>query len=152
MAYRIETGIPPRQKMDRAKRRQRIAPKRGRMEDPRHLDLIRQLPCLVSGIMPAEPAHIRFASATFAKPITGIGQKPDDKWTVPLCPWLHTICSSAQHREGEEIWWEERGFSPLMVASNLYSASVALREAKTTAEEIVRHLTAIVHAARRHVR
>ena len=50
-----------------------------------HLDMIRQLPCILSG-RPAEAAHIRYADAKHNKTETGAGRKPDDCWTVPLAP------------------------------------------------------------------
>ncbi|GAB4071673.1 hypothetical protein KHC28_00100 [Ancylobacter sonchi] len=150
MAHRISSGIPPRQKNDRPKKARRVAPERGRLEDPLHLALLRQLPCLVSGRTPAgEAAHIRFASAMFHKPVTGISIKPDDKWAVPLSAWFHTVSRDAQHRHGEEGWWEDRGINPLVVASNLFAASVALRDARVAEAEIVERLTAIVEEARR---
>ena len=149
MAWRIDTGIRPRLKGPRAKNERKSRPPRGRMEDPAHLKLIRQLPCLVSGRAPAgEAAHIRYASALYGKSVTGTGIKPDDKWAVPLCAWFHTMSSDAQHRHGEEGWWEERDINPLLVASQLYSASVALRAAKVLEPDIIAALSRIVLDAR----
>lgn len=86
---------------------------------PGHLDDIRQLPCILSG-RPAEAAHIRYADQKWGKPITGMGQKPADKWTVPLCPELHRLLKGCQHDENERKWWEQFGIDPLYVASMLY--------------------------------
>ncbi len=83
----------------------------------------------------------------YGKPVTGIGTKPDDKWAVPLCAWFHTISSEAQHRFGEEWWWEQRNIDPLFVASKLYAASVTMRDARIAEAEIVPALGKIVLTA-----
>lgn len=148
MAGRIDTGIRPKLKTARPKTGRRPKPPRTRLEDSEHLKIIRQLPCLVSGKTPAgEAAHIRYASAIYGKPVTGIGVKPDDKWVVPLCAWFHTISSEAQHRFGEEWWWEQRNIDPLFVASKLYAASVTMRDARMAEPEIVQALGKIVLSA-----
>ena len=150
MASRIVSGIAPALKSARPPQGPKHRAPRARLEDKEHLRLIRLLPCLASGDAPAgEVAHVRFASAAFGKPITGTGTRPDDKWTVPLCPRLHTMASDAQHRSGEEWWWEQRDINPLLVASRLYEWSVAMREAHQPDEEIVRKLSQIVNECRR---
>lgn len=84
-----------------------------------HLDLIRRLPCLLSG-RTAEAAHIRYADAKHGKPEAGMGHKPEDKWTVPLCPELHRLAKECQHNGNERKWWEQFGVDPLAVALDLY--------------------------------
>ncbi|MDQ0305284.1 hypothetical protein J2S75_004336 [Ancylobacter polymorphus] len=149
MTFRIATEIGPRLKTDRPRRPRRPRELRARLEDADHLRLIRALPCLISGHTPAgQAAHIRYANAQFGKAITGIGVKPDDKWTVPLCAWEHTESSGAQHRFGEETWWIERGIDPLQVASNLYACSLALRAMRTDEGTIIQALTHIIQNAR----
>lgn len=150
MASRIVTGIAPALKSARPPKGPKYRPPRARLEDPEHLRLIRLLPCLASGEMPAgEAAHVRYASAAYGKPITGTGTRPDDKWAVPLCPRLHTMSSDAQHRSGEEWWWEERNINPLLVAVRLYERSVSMREAGEPEEAIIRKLSQIVNESRR---
>ncbi|MCS0497916.1 hypothetical protein [Ancylobacter mangrovi] len=152
MAFRIETGVRPNLKSARRKRQRPLPAPRARLKDETHLRILRQLPCLVSGTAPAgEAAHIRYASALHGKGITGIGTKPDDKWAVPLCVWLHTMSSGAQHRDGEEWWWEERGIDPLFIAAQLYAVSVAMRDAKVPEHDVVRQLTRMVIDFRRNV-
>lgn len=149
MTYRVATEIKPRLKSDRPRRQRRPRDLRARLEDADHLRLIRALPCLISGYTPAgQAAHIRYANAQFGKEITGIGVKPDDKWTVPLCAWEHTESSGAQHRFGEEAWWIDRGIDPLQVASNLYACSLALRAMRMDEGSIIQALTLIIHNAR----
>jgi hypothetical protein len=86
---------------------------------PGHLDDIRKLPCLLSG-RPAEAAHIRYADAEYSKPETGMGQKPHDKWTVPLCPELHRLLKGCQHDSAERDWWHQFGIDPCLIALALY--------------------------------
>ena len=150
MASRIVSGIAPALKSARPPKGLKHRAPRARLEDLEHLRLIRLLPCLTSGETPAgEAAHVRYASAAYGKPITGGSTRPDDKWTVPLCPRLHTMSSDAQHRSGEEWWWEERNINPLLVAVRLYERSVFMREASAGEDEIVRQLSRIIIDARR---
>lgn len=159
MAARIvpEGGWPPcRQKSARPERARKPARERGRQEDPEHLDLIRDLPCLASGAFPSvrrrnDAAHVRYSSAAFVK-AGAIGAKPDDRWTVPLAPDVHQGNRDAQHSNGEEWWWEERGINPLRVADQLYAVSTALRLGRAPREDIVRALTNIVIKARAEAR
>lgn len=88
-------------------------------KSPTHLDLIRQLPCLLSG-RPAEAAHIRYADSAHGKAETGMGRKPDDKWVVPLCPELHRLATACQHSADERKWWEQFKVDPLRVAEELW--------------------------------
>lgn len=130
---------------------------RGRQEDPEHLDLVRDLPCLATGALPTasrrnEAAHVRYSSATFGKSNPGGGAKPDDRWTVPLAPHVHQGTRDAQHANGEEWWWEERGINPLRIADQLYAVSSALRMGGSPRDDIVRALTNIVNKARAEAR
>lgn len=127
----------------------RPARERGRQEDATHLALIRRLPCLITGERErVEAAHIRYSSALFGKVNPG-GAKPDDRWTVPLCARLHTQASDAQHRHGEEWWWEERGINPLLIAQRLHDLSAGLRAARQSEDTILAAMTAIIERARK---
>ncbi len=89
-------------------------------KSPSHLDLVRQLPCILSG-RPAEAAHLRFADAAHNKPETGVGRKPDDMWCLPLAPELHRLNKGCQHDCGDErAWWAAFGIDPLAVARSLW--------------------------------
>jgi hypothetical protein len=89
--------------------------------DLSYLALVRQLPCLHCGMIPSEAAHIRMASAAFGKS-SGLGKKPADKFSVPLCAEHHRLGRDAQHARGERQWWEALGINPLNVATLLYEA------------------------------
>lgn len=153
MALRIipEGGWPaPGLKTARPDRPRKAAKARGRQEDPAHLALIRRLPCLITGERErVEAAHVRYSSALHGKTNPGTGAKPDDRWTVPLCARLHTEAADAQHRAGEEWWWEARGINPLLIAQRLHDLSTGLRAAGQPEDIIVAAMTAIVERARR---
>jgi len=155
MALRIvpEDGYQPLgQKTARPDRTRKPKRERGRQEDPAHLDLVRDLPCLVTGALPTiarrnDAAHIRYSSAAYGK-AGATGAKPSDQWVVPLAPHVHQGNKDAQHSNGEEWWWEERGINPLRVADQLYAVSTALRLGGSAREDIIRHMTGVVERAR----
>ena len=94
--------------------------KRPRKEDTDHLEFIRRLPCLVSGSgFYVEAAHIRYGDQSYGKRETGAGEKPDDRWCVPLQRLAH----EDQHKHGEREWWQSIGIDPLRVACALWGAS-----------------------------
>lgn len=97
--------------------------KKPRREDSAHLKFIRELPCLVSGEFPVHAAHIRYKAPEHGKRETGMQEKPDDRWTVPLAARLHTDGHEAQHKAGERAWWAERGIDPCSVALALWGIS-----------------------------
>ena len=86
---------------------------------PDYLALIRKLPCLSCDNDPAgEAAHVRYMGTLQRdiKPITGIGIKPGDLWTLPLC---HR-CHMRQHEIGEDRFWHGLGLNPLTIAMDLW--------------------------------
>lgn len=91
--------------------------KRPRQHDADHLAFVRQLPCIVCGDdLTVEAAHIRFSDLHAGKRSTGMAEKSDDKFTVPLC----SKCHRAQHRCSERGWWEAKAIDPVKVALALY--------------------------------
>lgn len=95
-----------------------------RMEDPAHLAFIRKLPSVISGQTPCEAAHIRAGSALHRKKHTGIGQKSDDSWTLPLTKEEHRDGPESQHAHGDELeWWRSHGIDPFELAIRLYEVS-----------------------------
>lgn len=91
-----------------------------RQHNDRHLDFIRQLPCVICGDNTStEAAHIRMMDPSIGKPMTGIGTKPDDKFTLPLCGRHHR----EQHAMREFTFWDEKGIDPVKKALALYSVS-----------------------------
>ena len=76
--------------------------KHPRQKSPAHLAFIRQLPCVVCGDNTSvEAAHIRMGRRWCAKRATGMSEKPDDSWAVPLCGKHHRV----QHDVGEHYFW-----------------------------------------------
>jgi len=91
-----------------------------RKHDKGHLDFIRGLPCVTCGDdTSTEAAHVRMMDPTIGKPMTGIGTKPHDKFTVPLC----SECHRTQHEQSEEDFWEGHGIDPVKLSLALYSVS-----------------------------
>lgn len=91
-----------------------------RIHDEQHLAFIRGLPCLVcQNNIETEAAHIRYADPSIAKPVTGIGHKPHDKFTVPMCG----KCHRNQHSRSERAFWDEVGIDPVKIALALFSVS-----------------------------
>lgn len=101
-----------------------------------HLHFIRQLPCCICLDNTAtEACHIRFADARIAKPITGIGIKPDDKYVVPMCGRHHR----EQHAGDERAFWHDHGLDPVLLSLELFSISGNVEQAESIIRK-VRHL------------
>lgn len=66
-----------------------------------------------------EAAHIRYGDRRAAKFNPGIGQKPSDCWTIPLCGKHHR----EQHSQNEQKFWNSQMIDPIAVAAWLYIAS-----------------------------
>jgi hypothetical protein len=88
-----------------------------RIEDTAHLAYVRTLPCLICGKPGSDPAHIRSASREYGKRQTGMAEKPDDRWVLPLCRFHH----DEQHRSNELEWWSGYGINPFAQAVDLYA-------------------------------
>lgn len=106
----------------------------------KHLAWIRTLPSLIAGRGPVEAAHIRYRDPLHAKPGTGLQQKPNDVWVVPLAQEVH----ATQHQGSEREFWDERAIDPVIIAAFLW-AHTGNDEAGLT---IIRNARAI--SARRH--
>ena len=88
-----------------------------RIKDEEHLAWIRTLPCILTGRTEGvEAAHIRFSDMRFAKRSVGKGERPDDKWVVPL----HHEKHREQHLGNERTFWKDQNTDPVMVAAALY--------------------------------
>ena len=90
-----------------------------RDHDRPHLDFIRQLPSVISGAYGCEAAHIRAGNPTYRKKRTGMQQKPDDCWTLPLTPSEH----KEQHSINEMDFWREHNIDPFRLALDLYAVT-----------------------------
>jgi hypothetical protein len=91
-----------------------------RQHSEKHLRFVRGLPCCVChDNTSTEAAHVRFASPEYGKRYVGKGEKPDDRWCVPLCGRHHR----AQHEIGEREFWLTAGIDPIRLASDLWECS-----------------------------
>ena len=97
--------------------------KRPREKDKDHLAWLSTLPCVITGKRPVHVAHVRYADPVYAKPQTGIAEKPSDKWCVPLLATLHNEGPEAQHGMNERLFWARHGLDPLRIALALYSVT-----------------------------
>lgn len=99
---------------------QQTAPKltkKQREKSDGHLSFIRTLPCVVTGKRPVHAAHIRYGDWSKGKPETGMGEKPHDRYAVPLHPDEH----SKQHSMNERDYWVAVGIDPIILASLLWA-------------------------------
>lgn len=97
----------------------RTKQKQPRKKSDDHLRFIRGLPCLVTGTRPVEAAHVRYGDPLYHKRPAGGGERPDDKWAVPLSPAEHR----KQHDMHEQDYWRQVGIDPLAVALQLWAHS-----------------------------
>lgn len=102
-----------------------VGPKHPRIRDDKFLAFVRKQPCCVCGwVGEIDAAHIRMPSTVYGKPATGMQEKPDDKWCVPLCrviPGVKAGCHKNQHSMGEAAYWREIGLNPFEIAIRLYA-------------------------------
>src|ERR1044072_989371 len=92
-----------------------------RERDEKHLDFIRQLPCVVCGNnIETQAAHVRYSDGMIAKSNQGASQKPHDRYTVPLCNVHHAL----QHDYGtQRECWRLNNLAPVKIALELYTVS-----------------------------
>ena len=97
-----------------------------RQRDPRqrnekHLRFIRSLPCCIPGCgrVDTEAAHLRVGSINHGKRSTGMAEKPNDAWCLPLCNEHH----AEQHTMNELAFWKQYGIDPFMLAITLKERS-----------------------------
>lgn len=84
-----------------------------RIRDEGYLDWIRQQPCCICGDdVFVEAAHLRVGSINVGKNGTGMGEKPSDKWALPLCGKHHR----EQHSMNEREFWASYQIDPFSLA------------------------------------
>lgn len=112
--------------------------KRQRVGGKDHLEFIRSLPCLVTGLTGyTEAAHVSYADERLGKLGRGYGRKEDDCWAIPLSASEHR----KQHEMNEKEYWLKAGIDPCIIALALWRCSGDYE----TAEQIIRfaHKTAL---------
>jgi 5-methylcytosine-specific restriction endonuclease McrA len=89
-----------------------------RQKDEGHLKWVRQFDCIVCGDNTStEAAHVRYADRSAAKRQTGMAEKSDDAFAVPLCGRCHRL----QHAMGDELrFWEEHDIDPVKIGLALW--------------------------------
>lgn len=91
-----------------------------RVNSESHLAFIRQLPCVITGTRPVDPAHLRAGNRLLGKREVGVAEKADDKWTTPLSRAAH----DEQHSMNELIWWRSYGIeNPWQLCLALWACS-----------------------------
>ena len=95
-----------------------IGPKQPRLRDERYLAFVRRQSCCVCGApAPSDAAHVRYQSLLDGKRSTGLAEKPDDRWAVPM----NRSCHRLQHSMNERDFWAMKGIDPLAIAQKLYA-------------------------------
>lgn len=93
--------------------------KRPRQRDEAYLDFIRQLSCIICGdTTSTEAAHLRAACASAGHRPVGKGERPDDRWAMPLC----SACHREQHAFNETVFWETYNIDPHYLSLALQGA------------------------------
>ncbi len=77
-----------------------------RQEDRQHLAFIRTLPCVHTGRFGVEACHLRSSCLPLNKRHTGMREKPDDRFVLPMVPQLHV----RQHSMNEVRFWSAMGW------------------------------------------
>lgn len=52
-----------------------------------------------------------------------MGEKPSDRWTVPLCVGHHRQAKDSQHTTNEREWWHALNIDPIALAQALHTRS-----------------------------
>jgi hypothetical protein len=68
-------------------------------------------------------AHLRAAAPQYGKRATGVSEKPDDCWALPLCADHHLFGEEAQHRSSELAFWRQLKVNPFVLSLALWRAS-----------------------------
>lgn len=92
-----------------------------RIECPAFLSFLRTWPCVNCGAAPpTQAAHIRMACPKRGKRESGKGEKPDDRWAIPLCADCHLDGARALHKIGEKRFFQ--GWDPFAEATRFFLA------------------------------
>ncbi len=101
-----------------------------RVKDERFLAYVRTKRCCrCGGMPPVQAAHLRGAQPGLDKRPTGMGERPDDRWSIPLCPSCHLDGPDALHKTGEANFFRHLGFDPFRLAEALYDEYRQMRRA-----------------------
>jgi hypothetical protein len=101
-----------------------------RQRDPEYLVWLRQQRCACGCKQgpPCDAAHVRATSFEHKKH-NAFGQKPDDKWALPLKHMHHM----ALHAHGDEVgWWGAHGLDPFELCIEYYARFQRIRHGQRT--------------------
>ena len=85
-------------------------------KDQSYLTWVRKCPCIVTGTLPVEAAHLSTANPKYGHMGRGKGQKAHDRWALPLSPEQHL----KQHHWGEMAFWVHSDIDPWLTALVLH--------------------------------
>ena len=89
-------------------------------KDSGYLAWLHSIPCIVTGTLPVEAAHLSTANPKYGHMGRGKAQKAHDRWVLPLSHDQHLL----QHLEGEaRYWaaqWDIREIDPYLTALVLH--------------------------------
>jgi len=99
-------------------------------KDSGYLTWLRKCPCIVTGTLPVEAAHLSTANPKYGHMGRGKGQKAADRWALPLIAEEHRL----QHSMGEEKYWHHlrlmlNPYQTALVLHGLYLDGVSPEEA-----------------------
>ncbi len=110
--------------------------RRPRARDKAYLAAIAELPSVISLRSPVQVCHLRYADPARGKPHTGVGEKPDDFWTLPLTPGEHIL----QHSMSERAFWKMNGIDPVALCLRLRAAWQAAPDLTTAVNNMRREI------------
>ncbi len=91
------------------------------LEDADYTAKVQACPCIKCGMDPCgTAAHLRMNSGLHNKR-QAMAKKPDIKWISPMCAGCHLNDPDAQHRIGEEEFWNRLGIDPFSFCERLYA-------------------------------
>lgn len=85
-------------------------------KDSGYLAWLHSVPCIVTGTLPVEAAHLSTANPKYGHMGRGKGQKSNDRWALPLSPEEHR----KQHHLGEYSFWAHKRVDPYLTALVLH--------------------------------
>ncbi len=90
-----------------------------RQEDRQHLAFVSTLPCVITGRPGVQVCHLRSSCLPLNKRHTGMREKPDDRFVLPMIPQMH----ARQHSMNEVRFWTAMGWQwqdTVQLALDLY--------------------------------
>jgi len=105
-------------------------------KDGGYLHWLHSIPCIVTGVLPVEAAHLSAANPKYGHMGRGKGQKAHDRWALPLSQTEHRY----QHHIGEDVYWNvnihSKGINPYLTALVLHGLYLDGMEASDAARII----------------